>query len=241
MAECITVISQPMFIPWIGLFEQIGLATHYVHYDDVQLPQGRSFVSRVQLKTAQGVIWLTAPVDHKRSGRTIRETVLCPPCSWRPRHLKTIRQSLANAPYAKVAIDLAEAIYAAQTDDLAEFNVSAIECISQWLGLVPTFSVSSSTGVFGSSSQRLLDICKHFSSTRYVTGHGAFQYLDHELFEASGVSVHYMRYRRQHYNQQHGEFTPHVSVLDAIACCGSDVRALMTSDTVDWRMHVPSV
>ena len=42
------VVSQPMFLPWIGLFEQVRLADRFIHYDDVQLPQGRSFISRVK-------------------------------------------------------------------------------------------------------------------------------------------------------------------------------------------------
>ena len=51
-----------MFFPWVGLFEQIRLANVFVHYDDVQLPQGRSFTTRVQLKAPTGVHWLTMPV-----------------------------------------------------------------------------------------------------------------------------------------------------------------------------------
>ena len=46
------VISQPMFFPWVGMFEQIALADVYVHYDDVQFSKG-SFTNRVQLKTAR--------------------------------------------------------------------------------------------------------------------------------------------------------------------------------------------
>ena len=30
----VVVISQPMFLPWIGLFEQVKVADHFVHYDD---------------------------------------------------------------------------------------------------------------------------------------------------------------------------------------------------------------
>ena len=50
------VVSQPMFLPWVGLFEQVRLADVFIHYDDVQLPQGGNFMSRVQLKTASGVL-----------------------------------------------------------------------------------------------------------------------------------------------------------------------------------------
>jgi WbqC-like protein len=37
------VILQPQFFPWIGYFEQVHRADIFVHFADVQLPQGRSF------------------------------------------------------------------------------------------------------------------------------------------------------------------------------------------------------
>ena len=57
------VVSQPMFIPWIGIFEQIALADTFYHYIDIQYPKGRSFMSRVQLLGNSGQQWLTAPID----------------------------------------------------------------------------------------------------------------------------------------------------------------------------------
>ena len=65
------VVSQPMFLPWIGIFEQVSIADLFVHYDDVQFPQGRSFSSRVQVKAEQGCRWLTVPV--RRDGKAINQ------------------------------------------------------------------------------------------------------------------------------------------------------------------------
>src|SRR3954466_1858113 len=93
------VVSQPMFLPWVGLFEQVRLSDIFVHYDDVQLPQGRSFMSRVQLKSAQGVTWLTAPVDRTKSGKLLKDVVLFGEEDWRGKHLKTIKHAYAKAPY----------------------------------------------------------------------------------------------------------------------------------------------
>ena len=61
------VISQPMFFPWVGIFEQIRLADIFVHFDDVQLPWGSSFINRVQIKTKDGIKWLTIPIRKTSS------------------------------------------------------------------------------------------------------------------------------------------------------------------------------
>lgn len=230
----ILVVSQPMFLPWLGLFEQVRLADVFVHYDDVQLPQGRSFVSRVQIKTATGVSWLTAPIEHNKSGKLLNHVILSEG-NWRNKHLKTIRHAYARRPYFDLMLELAEKAYSCATDHLSEFNITAIEQIARWLGLSPRFMRSSLIGVPGGGTQRLVDLCKHLDCDIYVTGHGALKYLDHEKFEEVGISARYMDYRKIPYEQGRGNFTPYVSILDPIANCGERTRELLCSEAVYWK------
>jgi hypothetical protein len=229
------VVSQPMFLPWVGLFEQIRLADVFIHYDDVQLPQGRSFMSRVELKTANGVSWLTAPIDRAKSGQLLNEVVLSESREWRDKHLRTIRHAYARRPYFNVMFELAEKIYSQPTDHLAEFNLTAIEQLAQWLGLTARFTRSSAMGVDGASTGRLVALCEAVNCDVYVTGHGALKYLNHQQFEDKGISVCYMNYKKAPYEQGHGEFTPYVSILDAIASCGERTRDLLCSGAIYWR------
>jgi hypothetical protein len=235
------VVSQPMFLPWVGLFEQIRLADVFVHYDDVQFPQGRSFMSRVQLKTANGVSWLTVPIDHAKSGKLLNEVVMLRPAAWRDKHLRTIRHAYTKRPYFNLMFELVEEIYRQPTDHLAEFNINAIEQIAQWLGLSPQFMRSSLMGVAGSSTERLVNLCEAVNCDIYVTGHGALNYLNHQQFEDKGISVRYMDYRKVPYEQGHIEFTPYVSILDAIANCGERTRDLLCSDGIYWKDFKTSV
>jgi hypothetical protein len=229
------VVSQPMFLPWIGLFEQVRLADVFIHYEDVQLPQGRSFMSRVQLKSANGISWLTAPIDHAKSGKLLNEVVLLAADAWRDKHLRTIRHAYAKRPYFNLMFELAEKIYSQPSDHLVEFNITAIEQIAEWLGLSPRFMRSSTMGVEGTSTERLVDLCQAANCDVYVTGHGALNYLNHEQFEDKGISVRYMDYRKMPYEQGQSEFTPYVSILDAIANCGERTRDLLCSDAAYWR------
>lgn len=224
-----------MFIPWAGLFEQVRLADVFIHYDDVQIPQGRSFVSRVQLKTPSGIHWLTAPIDHRNSGKLLNQVFFSSEVDWRDKHIKTIQHSYAKAPFAKLMLDLVSEIYSCSSNNLAEFNINAIQSVSSWLGLEPKYECSSDTNVGGSSTQRLVDLCKYAGADVYVTGLGGLKYLDHELFEASGISVRYMDYRLTPYTQMFGDFTPYVSILDAIANTGNGARELLSSESVSWR------
>ena len=59
----VTVISQSMYFPWIGLFDQIRLADEFIFYDDVQLTRG--FYNRVQVAQANGTKFITVPLANK--------------------------------------------------------------------------------------------------------------------------------------------------------------------------------
>ena len=145
------VISQPMFIPWVGLFEQIRLADVFVHYDDVQMPRGRSFVSRVQIKTEKGQKWLSAQVDKRASGKLISETVLNDSGNWRNDHLNLLKVNYKAAPHCELMLDIASKIYSFSSRNIARFNQHAIEYLAGWLGLETQFSVSRSYPYRGSA------------------------------------------------------------------------------------------
>lgn len=230
------VVSQPMFLPWIGIFEQIAIADVFVHYDDVQFPQGRSFTNRVQISTRAGTAWLTAPVDHDRSGRLISQTRLVAAEYWRPRHLETIRHAYGKSPHFPAMFDLVREIYAFQGDNLADFNISAINRVAERMGILPRVEVSTALGIAGRSTGRLVDICLSLNASRYVTGHGAIGYLDHKAFESRGIAVDYMAYAHHPWPQIGPEFTPFVTILDLLAAVPFDeARSHLASSTQSWR------
>jgi hypothetical protein len=230
------VISQPMFFPWAGLFEQVRLADIFVHYDDVAISQGRSFIKRVQIKTPDGIQWLTVPVQH--GSKLIKEIHVDDAQDWRGKHLKTLERVYAKAPYVDEMLSLVQQVYAQPTSLLSELNRSSIEAVAAYLGFAPKFAVSSDFGTITSSSQKLLDLMLYLGGTVYITGHGARNYLDHALFEKHEIQVEYMEYRRQPYPQLYGPFDPHVTVLDLIANVGPHAPDYLCSGTLPWKEFV---
>ena len=236
------VISQPMFLPWRGMFEQIRLSDVFVFYDDVQLPEGggkgRSFMTRVQIKTPKGQEWLSAPVT--RSGRalqSIQETEFAP-LDWRERHLGKLQAVYRSAPhFRKIWEEVVEPIYAFPSNNLSEFCIHSMRLLAARLQLEPEWYISSELGIGTSgleSSERVLEICKAFAADEYITGHGAANYMDHSIFDAAGVRVAYMEYRLTPYPQLYGEFIPYVSILDLLFNVGDDAPKHLSSEAVAW-------
>ena len=236
MTVTTVVISQPMFFPWVGLFEQLRLADVWVHYDDVQFSKG-SFVNRVQIKTAEGSKWLTLPLRANKLGLRIADLVLDGGKNWRQSHLDRLRTAYQAAPYGQEMLDFVARQYKVASERLVDLVVPAFEGLAEYFGVgrTCTFLSSSRLGVAGAGSQRVLDMVRQLGGSRYVTGHGAAQYLDHAAFEREGIRVEYIDYQRQPYGQQHGPFDPHVSILDLMANEGRAGARVIRSTARHWK------
>lgn len=228
------VILQPQFFPWRGVFEQMRLAQVYVHFTDVAPPQGRSMLNRVQIKTAQGSQWLTVPV--RKGSAWIQDMRTDETQPWREKHLRTLEQAYAQAPFSDQMLELVRTLYANPTDNLCEFNIQALETIARFLNLDCDF-VRSTDFPPAAGADRLLQISQALAASGYITGHGALNYLKREPFEQQGISVNVMDYRRSPYPQLFGEFDPHTSILDLIANTGIEAAAFLDSPCTEWKEY----
>lgn len=231
------VISQPMYFPWVGMFEQVKLCNVYVHYDDVQFSKG-SFTNRVQIKTnsSDGYSWLTVPLKNLTLGINIKELLINNDKDWKNHHLNQLKEAYRQSPFRDEMLVLVNNVFENQFKTIAELSQSSIEVIADYFGFNhQKFFVSSELAIGGASSQRVYEIVKHFKGDVYITGHGARKYLDHNLFEENGIEVAYMDYQRTPYPQQFGPFNPHVSILDLIANLGKEGEQYIHSSTKHWR------
>lgn len=225
-----------MIFPWVGLFEQIRLADVYVHYDDVQFSKG-GFSNRVQIKTANGIKWLTVPLKQVRLGQKINEVQLDDDQNWRASHLEFLKQSYRAAPYVATMLELVCEVYESSVNNLSELAQSSIDAVCNFFDLnrKREFVRSSKLNIPGHSTERVLRIIQRFDGGRYVTGHGARDYFDHELLERNDIRTEYIDYSLAQYPQQQGDFTPYVSILDLIANVGRDGGKVICSQSIGWR------
>ncbi len=232
------VISQPMYFPWVGILEQICIAEKFVYYNDVQYVRG--FFNRVQIKTIGGMKWLTVPLRSFRRGQLINEVELDESIDWRAQHRDVLRQAYLKAPFLNDMLELFDRAMSVPASSLADVARNSTVEIAKYFGLIEgrKFYNSEELQVFGRSTERLLEITRILDGNIYVTGHGAKNYLNHDLFERAGVSVRYMSYQMRSYEQQHGPFTPYVTALDLVANCGLEGVKVLSPTTVHWKEFV---
>jgi hypothetical protein len=227
------VISQSMYFPWCGLLDQVKMADVFVHYDDVQYARG--FYSRVQVKTEYGVKWLSVPLRDQHRGQSIDDCRIDHSVDWRRKHRDVLRQAYRKAPFVTEVLDVVDRVFAEEHQSLGALGRSSITALAAAFGLpAPRYLHAADLGIAGSSSQRLRDITAALSGSVYLTGHGALNYLDHALFESSGIEVRYMDYGIGPWPQDHGDFTPFVTALDALAFLGPAAPTALHSTTLHW-------
>jgi hypothetical protein len=90
------------------------------------------------------------------------------------------------------------------------------------------------------SWERVPAIATARGGDRYVTAHGALNYLNHEEFERQGVAVEYVHYSKTVYTQRNGSFTPYASILDPLATLGSRTCEIIRPKTMGWRKFMTS-
>lgn len=232
------VISQAMYFPWVGMLEQIRLCDTYIQYDDVQLVRG--FANRVQIKTSNGTKWLTVPIANRSRDLMIDEAIIDDSVDWRRSHRDSLWQAYSKSPYVDDLMGVVDQVFGLASERLVDVSRASTQALIEYFDLAPNHVTldSRDLGIPGKGSQRILDLVIHVGGSRYITGHGAANYLEHEKFAECCVEVEYMNYRRSEYPQQFGSFDPHVTALDLVANCGQAGRDVIHSETEPWALHL---
>jgi len=219
------VILQPSYIPWRGYFDLIHRADVFVFYDDVQYDT-RGWRNRNRIKTAQGTKWLTIPV-RKHGAQTesipIHRIAIDPSSQWPRQHLATLAHSYANAPHFDDYREWLDRVYAAPPPLLGDFAIATTIDIARMLGITSTTFLRSSTlGIGGGKTERLVNIVRRVGATEYLSGPSARDYIEADRFEDAGIALEYIEYGYPEYPQLHPPYDAQVSILDLLFMTGND-------------------
>jgi hypothetical protein len=231
-------IVQSNYIPWKGYFDLINSVDEFILLDEVQYTR-RDWRNRNRIKTPQGVIWLTIPVNVKgRYEQRIDETTVSDP-SWAEKHWQTLHHSYASALHFDDFSGPVQAAYLGlESDRLSDINRHMLEAVSGMLGIDTPLRSSTDYEGGGRKTERLLGLCLAAGAAEYVSGPAAKAYLDESAFHAAGVEVSYFDYGGYpEYEQPYPPFEHSVSVLDLIFSTGKDARNYMKSFSATAADH----
>ena len=224
-------VIQSNYVPWRGYFDFIASVDVFVIYDDVQYSPG-SWRNRNQLKTANGVKWLTVPVK-KKLGLAIDETEIEYAHPWIEQNRGLIKAALGKCPHYREAIALWEEGIRHNDRTITELNVRLIRLICAYLGIGTPLRMAREFSLSGAKTERLIHLLQSLNATTYLSGPAAKAYLEIDRFREAGIRLEFKTYDYAAYSQPFGAFAGAVSILDLIANEGTNAPAFLRSRTPD--------
>jgi len=221
-------ILQSNYVPWKGYFDMIAAVDEFIIYDDMQYTR-RDWRNRNQIKTPQGVQWLTVPVRVKgKYHQTIRETEI-DGTGWAADHWRALAQNYRRAPHFPEIADWLEPLYLGERHShLTALNRRFIDAICGYLGITTKITNSWDYVLGDGKTERLAGLCVQAGGGEYISGPAARDYIDPKVFEDEGVKLSWFDYDGYpEYPQLWGPFTHGVSILDLLFNCGKDSRRYM--------------
>jgi len=211
----IVTIHQPESYPWMGFFNKMIMADHYIILDNVDFRKNY-FQNRNQILTKQGASFLTIPVDTKKY-KKINEIRIANQQSWQKKQFSSLTQTYSKSPFFMEHKSFFEELYSQEYELLIDFNMKIINYVRDILDISTPITMASELNASGTSTQLLLELCQSLNATHYLAGKDGVNYLDSDLFEAAGIDIIYQEFNikeYQHFNQK--TFFPYMSVFDLL-------------------------
>jgi WbqC-like protein len=222
-------IIQSSYIPWRGYFAIIARCDAFIFLDSVQFTR-RDWRTRNRIKTPNGPLWLSIPVNQKGNYHAPIDAITVAEMAWTRQHLRSIETNYRRAPHFATLFPALEAAYAAVGAEisLTAINRGLTSALCGLLGITTPLLrdvelLEREKLASLDPTARLLELAAATDATVYLSGPAARSYLDEAAFAARGISVAWMDYGGlPEYPQLWGGFDPSLSIVDALLNLGAE-------------------
>jgi len=210
-------IHQPNFIPWLGFFNKVYNCDTFILLDDVQFSKG-SFTNRCKiLDNDNKESWVTLPITYS-FGDKINQIKLSN-SNWKNILAKQIENFFSNKPeFEKNWPEIKKEILSIEDSNLSKINFKLIVFMLKKMDIKRKIIFSSDFNLKLKSTELLIELIKEVSNESiYLSGLGAKNYQDENLFKKSKIKIVYQNYMSPKYPQiNQKNFYSGLSILDAI-------------------------
>jgi len=220
--------NQPYFCPYPGFFAKASQSDALIILDEVQFPQGTTWISRNRFKNDQGALWLTIPVWKKGLGRqNLSQVRICHEGRWPGKHLASLKSAYGHAPYLQDHLEFIHEMFSTPFDRLIDLNLSIIRYLLNCLMIDPELILLSQLGIKGKATPLLVEICRATGASTFLVQTQARKFVDPDLFRQAGVELRSFRYIAPIYPQLWGDFLANLSTFDLVFNCGPRARDIL--------------
>ncbi len=204
---------QPYLFPYLGYFQLVASADHFVFLDDVAYIK-KGFINRNRILLGGQPYSFSIAVERVSQNRRIDEHRFTGAFDT---FLAQLRHAYHRAPFFVEVFALVEAVCRAPELSVAVKNAAAVRAVFDYLD-VPLSSqfASALPATAARGEQRILDLCRHFGADTYHNAAGGQALYDGQRFAGQGVRLRFLRNRFAEYAQGAGAFVPGLSIIDVL-------------------------
>lgn len=207
-------IMQPYLFPYLGYFQLIREVDAFVVYDDVNYIKG-GWINRNFILAEGDKQLITLPLQGASPNQLINQVKVG---NRQNKLIETIRHRYGKAPQFPTVYALVENIFKQHEQNLARFLDYQLRQICDYLGLHPTWYVSSLLEKDNElrGQDKVLAICEELGATHYINVPGGKSLYDREAFASRGVQLSFIQSKAVAYRQFGNEFTRNLSIIDVM-------------------------
>lgn len=176
----IVAIHQPNFFPYEGVLSKIAACDRFVILAHCQYERG-NYHNRFRLNDH----WFTMPVSQALEPLVAKQYI-DPRANW-----ERIRRRLPES-FQPAFSRFDDCV----TGSLVETNVTIIRWLCTVLGIGTEIVMDYPTAL--RATDRLVDLCRHYGATTYLSGPSGPQYMDMGAFERAGLRVAVQESKPEH-------------------------------------------
>ncbi len=225
-------IMQPVYLPWLGYFEQMAVCDEFMFLDDVQYTK-HDWRNRNKIRTKNGWMWLTVPTRRANLTQILLETQINYDTKWINKQLNAIRTNYSPSPYFADVYPIIQSAFENKPERLIELTIPLVLSSAAYMGIGPQISYASQfPGCTAGGQERILDICKTRSADTLYIGQAAKAYASEDYFLENDVKILFQNYNHPVYSQRFDGFESHMSIIDLLMNHGPRSREILLSSPI---------
>jgi len=216
----------------LGLFHKIESADLFCYFDIVQY-QRKDYNNRNKIKTKNGELWLSVPVESKNHLEKNVSDILIVQDGWVEKHIKSIELNYKKTLFFNLYFPrLRDILINDSKKTLGQLNLKLLEYFLECLGINTPIVKASDYEFTGKGSALVLDMCVKLNADKYIFGEQGKNYANMKSFIDAGIEVEFQNYKHPSYKQVGRDFKSYMSIIDLLFNEGDNSLDILMSRKV---------
>lgn len=224
-------IMQPYVFPYLGYYQLVHAADHFVCFDDVNFIK-KGWINRNRILLNGEPFTFTIPVQDMSQNRSIKDHLISLDTTWQPKLLANLKHAYAKAPMFSDVFPALEDMFMNTRGSIADLALASIRYVAARAALPVTIHRASEVSLPYDlkAQERILALCRHHQAKRYINPANGAALYDSQRFATQGIELRFLRMDADLSYPQIGvvEHVPALSAIDALMqCAPHELRALL--------------